>query len=301
MIAILGATGYIGRSLARFLAKNHTEPITLFARNVAALEGYWPAHVSCRDLAGFDADEFALVINAIGVGDPEQVKKLGAGVLDLTYIWDQRVLETMSFQTRYVFLSSGAIYGTQFAHCVGADACLQLPVNKLADVPPYVIAKLYAEARHRYASDRHILDVRIFGFADQMISRRGSSFLAALTRSVATGEPLLTSSDDMVRDYAGACELSAFIECWRTSGAANLALDLYSLAPTGKFEVLRAAVERYGLKIQTVANNELSPTGVKPHYASTFRGAESLGYRPHRTSIQVVLDALDAIRGAQQV
>src|SRR5262245_18836094 len=105
MIAILGATGYVGRSLARVLAVGRPGPVNLFARNPAALGEHWPAHVQCRGLADFNAGEFELVINAIGAGDPMRVKELASAILDVTYVWDQRVLEMMTSETRYVFLS----------------------------------------------------------------------------------------------------------------------------------------------------------------------------------------------------
>ena len=111
MIAILGATGYIGRSLARRLAQTG-ERLVLYARNPSRLadEG-WPAHVGLCAVADFDASSFNLVVNAIGAADPARIDALGAEILDVTLAWDQRVLTTMGPETRYAFLSSGAVYG----------------------------------------------------------------------------------------------------------------------------------------------------------------------------------------------
>src|SRR5882724_2701470 len=251
MIAILGATGTIGRSLGRMWAAGRSEPLVLFARNVAALaDESWPAHVTLRNLADFHAGAFGLVVNAIGAGDPARVADMGAEILDLTQAWDQRVLATMGRDTRYVFLSSGAIYGAAFERQAAADDKVCLPVNRLQSVAPYAIAKLYAEARHRYARDRAILDVRVFGYADFAIPQTGSSFLADLARCVALRRELVTSPSDMVRDYAGAQELRALIACWLRSGAANMSLDLYTSAPVSKHELLDAAVARYGITVR---------------------------------------------------
>jgi len=59
VIAILGATGYIGRSLAREISSSAAEPLVLFARRPDALaDAAWPAHVSIQPLDRFRAGEF---------------------------------------------------------------------------------------------------------------------------------------------------------------------------------------------------------------------------------------------------
>jgi nucleoside-diphosphate-sugar epimerase len=296
MIAILGATGYVGRSLARYWANDGASPLVLFARNLASLAAQgWPAHVSFRHIDDFGAEAFDLVINAIGAGDPARVRAMGTSILDVTQAWDKRILATMGERGRYVFLSSGAIYGGVFERAVEEGAMLSLPVNRLGEVLPYVVAKLYAEARHRYARDRRILDIRVFGFADACIPLSGSFFLSDLARCVARREPLVTSPDDMIRDYAGARELATLVAAWEASGAPNRALDVYTLAPVGKRELLDLAAQRYGLQIRYEDGGRRSPTGDKFVYASTFHGAAALGYAPQRAALDIVRETLDAV------
>jgi nucleoside-diphosphate-sugar epimerase len=301
VIAILGATGYIGSSLARRLAVEG-KPLVLFARNPSRLaDESWPDHVSLRSIADFDASEFALVVNAIGAGDPARVTAIGAEILDVTQAWDTRVLTTMRPETRYVFLSSGAVYGA-FSAPVNESSEICLPVNRLGSVPPYTIAKLYAEARHRHAPDRAILDLRVFAYADSAIPLTARFFLAELARSVAEGAPFLTSPGDMVRDYAAADELADLIRCWRMAGAPNAAVDLYSKEPVGKLDLLGAVERRFGLKIEVQAqgSTDTSPTGAKPLYASHHFAASAFGYRPKRTSLEIVLQMLQAVHAAHE-
>ncbi|WP_454624395.1 NAD-dependent epimerase/dehydratase family protein [Bradyrhizobium cenepequi] len=296
MIAILGATGYIGRSLAQRWAATRPDALALFARDPTLLgRERWPRHVSIRQLSEFDAGDFTLVINAIGAGDPARVSAMGAAILRITHEWDWRVLETMKAGTRYVFLSSGAIYGAGSQHPAALDDMLSLPVNRLGSVPPYLMAKLHAEALHRYARDRAILDVRVFGYADSSIPRSGTSFLAELVRSIERREPFVTSTDDMTRDYAGAQELQIMIECWLASGAGNRSADLYTQEPVTKHALLEAVQSRYGLTIQFSKHVGGSPTGAKPYYGSANHSAAEIGYRPQRTSMEIVLSALDVV------
>lgn len=295
MIAVLGATGYVGGSIGRLLAEEG-HPVALFARNTAGLsEQAWPPAAEPRNLADFNAAEFGLVINAIGAGDPRRVSSMGADILDVTTFWDHRVLDTMGPRTRYVFLSSGAVHGTQVDRPVAADSETSRPENSLDRVPSYTLAKLQAETRHRQAGSRAILDLRIFGYADPSIDLRGGFFLAELVRAIRDKTVFVTSSEDMVRDYAGALELRALIRAWERAGAPNCALDLYTTAPAAKRDLLRVFEARYNLQTGYVAGAGYSPTGAKRFYASNDRAAANLGFRPERDTALVLTDTIDAI------
>lgn len=297
MICILGATGYVGASLARVLATASTEPLVLAARRPHVLASKrWPTHVSIESISEFSAAGFDLVINAIGAGAPARVAALSNEILEITQTWDNRVLTTMSDTTRYVFLSSGAIYGGRFFEPVDERSEIVLPVNRLEFLPPYMLAKLQVEIRHRNLPGRPILDLRIFGYADITIPLDSNFFLAELARCVARGEPFATSPDPMVRDYAGALELADLINCWRIAGAPNMAADLYTEKPVSKHELLKVASSRFGLEVQYDRTKD-APTGAKAVFASNYRKAAILGYNPTRTSIDVVLSMLDAIAG----
>src|ERR1700684_3142027 len=106
MIAILGATGTIGLSLARKLSAD-PRGLALFARQPHSLAGEcFTSPVLVRSLDEFAGADFELVINAIGAGDPDRVASIGAEIISITAFWDQCVLNTMDARTRYVFLSS---------------------------------------------------------------------------------------------------------------------------------------------------------------------------------------------------
>lgn len=292
MIAVIGATGYVGRSLARKIARTEQGPLALFARDPSGLAAEsWPDHVSLHSLDRFDAGDFSLVINAIGAGDPRNVAALGRDIVETTREWDERVLATMGPGTAYVFLSSGAVYGSGLADGVDAGSVLSQPAGRLESIPPYALAKLFAEARHRTLSERHILDLRIFGFSDVSIPRSGSFFLSELAQAIARRQPFVTSPAEMIRDYAGVDELHGLIQAWKNAGMPNCALDLYTLEPVGKLALLEVVSKRYGLQIV----RDGAADGPRPVYASQCHAAAELGYRPARTSLQVVLETLDAV------
>lgn len=296
MIAILGSTGYIGCSLARLIAQNEEQRLTLFARDLTkiTLEA-WPSNVSHSSLEKFDAGRFDLVINAIGVGDPSRVATTGTNIFELTRVWDQCILSTMGTQTKYVYISSGAVYGSCLKQAVDENSIVSLPINQLVLASPYTLSKICAEAGHRYASDRAILDIRVFGYSDPSISQSGSFFLSHLARSVATKCPLVTSHDDMVRDYAGVSELHALIMSWLNSKSPNRAFDLYTRSPVSKLNLLDLVAKRYGVKISYSKQIESTRPTKKTVYSSKYYAASEVGYTPWRTSTEVILDTLDSI------
>jgi nucleoside-diphosphate-sugar epimerase len=298
MIAILGATGTLGLSLAHEFAAD-PRGLVLFARHPDRLANQpFASPVGVCPLEEFKAGEFDLVINAIGAGDPGRVAAIGAEILDITDRWDGRVLDTMDARTRYVFLSSGAVYGSDLSGQAGGDSRLSIPVNDRAVVPPYTMAKILAEARHRHLSSRSILDLRVFAYADSTLPRDGRFFLCELARSIGSRVPFKTSATDMVRDYAGRTEVAALIRCWEASGARNSPLDVYTKAPARKSDILRLAQERYGIAIEYCADVAHSGAGENPFYASLNRAAAALGYNPQRTALEVVTDYLDGVAGS---
>jgi nucleoside-diphosphate-sugar epimerase len=297
MIAILGATGTLGLSLAHAFAAD-PRGLVLFARHPDRLANErFASSVDVCPLGEFKAADFNLVINAIGAGDPGRVAALGTEILEITDRWDGRVLDTMDAHTRYVFLSSGAVYGPDLPGPVG-DSQLSIPANDRADVPPYTMAKILAEARHRHLSDRSILDLRVFAYADATLPRDGQFFLCELARSIGSQLPFKTSATDMVRDYASRTEVAAIIGCWEAAGARNTPLDVYTKAPARKSDILRLAQERYGIEIDYCADIAPSGMGEKPFYASLNRAAAALGYTPERTALEIVTDYLDGIAGS---
>ena len=238
MIAILGASGYVGKGLARVLAERDRGPIHLFTRQPDRLAGdSWPTHVVCCALESFDARGFDLVINAIGAGDPARVSAIGEDILDITREWDERVLKSLRpGKPLYAYISSGVVYSA-----VGATDDDPSP-SRLENSSPYLNAKLQTESRHRSLPDLAILDIRMFSFADAGIDVAGSFFLAQLCKSIVSGGAFRTSRSDIIRDYAGARELCDLIDCWRLAGAQNRAVDLYTRAPVSKHTILKNAI-----------------------------------------------------------
>lgn len=296
-IAVLGAGGYIGRSLAKGLSGNAADTLVLFTRAPAALKAKLRGAIRAEiaEVHDFDAADFDVVVNAIGAGEPSQVHRLGAELIRITEEWDNRVLDSLDAArgTLYVFLSSGIVYGEEFASPAGPDSCVTFRAGGAKPPSPYFISKYYAEWKHRWSNARRIVDARIFGYADDTLDLKAQFLLADIARALLAGRPLVTNPVDFQRDYVGGKELVHLIECCRKQASINAAFDVYSLAPVGKFALLDLLGKLFGLSIEVKPGAAgQGSAGVKSRYFSTVREASKIGYAPDRTAAAVVCDAL---------
>jgi nucleoside-diphosphate-sugar epimerase len=67
-------------------------------------------------------------------------------------------------ETKYIFLSSGAVYGGNYQKPVDENTVATIDINNLKSTDWYTLAKLYAEAKHRALSNFSIVDVRVFNW-----------------------------------------------------------------------------------------------------------------------------------------
>ena len=121
-IAILGATSQIAKDLVLAFSKQDNHELVLFARRPEIVT-QWLVSVglsgrhAVSDFAAFSTDlHFDAILNFVGVGDPAQAAAMGASIFDITLKYDQMALNYLEHhpQCRYIFLSSGAAYGSNF-------------------------------------------------------------------------------------------------------------------------------------------------------------------------------------------
>lgn len=304
-IAILGGTSHIAKTLVMQLAEDADLAFDLYARQPEALQTF------VADLGGgsrFEAlalDTFGerpwdVCLNAIGAGDPQRIQDLGGEMLRLTERYDDPILHALEHHPErlYIFLSSGAVYGPGLDKPADEDAHLSLTVNR-PDLSPYALSKLHAEAKHRALASLNIVDVRVFAYFSRWMDLQGKFFLAELARALKSGETFRTAPADMIRDTVTpedfATLVRTILKAW-TEGPINLALDVYSQAPCGKFELLDAMSEAFDFTYEIDEGFEATaPTGAKPHYASNYRVAETLGYAPTRTSKDGIIKEMKAL------
>ncbi len=303
-MAILGATGHIGKGLVRELAGNTDYHLGLFVRDHAAMAshmeivGAGAQNYDILELSDFGNSSNDIVINAIGAGDPARLAALGHGIFRLTEDFDNLILEHLERYPDVLYLnfSSGAVYGAGFSSPPTAETRFNVAVNDLPTSQHYGLAKLYAEAKHRAHGDLNIVDLRVFSYFSQFIDLSGRFFMADLVRCLIAEKVFVTNDLDFVRDFIVPADLALMIDCcvaaWKKSSGVpvNCGLDFYSKKPAGKFELIDQIRDIFPFEYQIEKTADtLTATGAKSHYASEFKKAGAWGYAPCFTTTEGVI------------
>ena len=300
-IAILGATSQIAKDLILSLAAHSAHPLVLYARRPQAVTQWLnqanltKAYV-VADFAAFIADEhFDAILNFVGVGNPAQAAAMGSSIFDVTLKYDEMALRYVRAhpQCRYLFLSSGAAYGSNFETPADADTKATIDINHLQPQDWYGVAKLHAECRHRSLAPLPIVDIRVFNYFSHTQDMEARFLITDIVRAIRDKTVLKISADHMARDYIGPDDFYQLVNAILTSPAANVAVDCYSKAPIAKATLLAAMQEKFGFQYELVKSDSgVNATGAKPYYYSVDKRAESFGYVPRNTSLETLFSQM---------
>ncbi|CAN4276140.1 WcaG Nucleoside-diphosphate-sugar epimerases [Methylophilaceae bacterium] len=305
-IAVLGATSQIAKDLILSFSTQEDHHLNLFARRPDCVKK-WLDNVGLAErylvdeFGGFGAQEFDAIINFVGVGNPAQTAAMGASIYDVTLQYDELSLNYVRHhpECRYVFLSSGAAYGSCFNSPVDAGTKGTIDINNLQPQDWYGVAKLYAECRHRAHPELPIIDIRVFNYFSRTQDMNARFLITDIVRAIRDNTVLQTSAEYMVRDFIGPSDFYQLIKAILTSPANNDVLDCYSKAPIDKPTLLAAMQDRFGLKYEiSKTNASVNATGSKSHYFSLNDKAKNYGYHPALSSIDsILIEAESLING----
>lgn len=305
-IAILGATSHIAKGLIHgFLLAGRYE-LTLFARSLDRARDFLAgihdgeSGTFVKAFSEFHQDEYDVVINCVGIGDPGKLKNEVASIFWITETFDNLILDYLENHPAalYINLSSGAVYGADFSAPPDESSWGRYAVNHLQPSDYYGVAKLNAEAKHRARQAFNIVDLRVFGYFSRFIDLQAKFFLSELIFCLKEGKPFITGQGNMVRDYIHPQDLMALIERCVDRHKLNDVYDAYSLKPVTKFEILECITEKFGLQyIVQGDHGAVTATGAKNQYFSTNKRAQQIGYRPQFTSLDSVVQETSIILG----
>ena len=277
-IAILGATGYIGRSLAHRISLEKTWEVFLFSRS-SNIEGI-------HNIIELKKYKYDVILNCTGIGNPQILRKSGVGIFKVTETMDSMLTDYLEKnpQTICIHMSSGAVYK-------------KIDPESITPADFYSIAKINSEAKHRALSHLNIVDLRVFAFFSRFIDVGLEFFMSDVVKCIQSKKTLETGREDMVRDYVCPEDLLSLIKKIISKKKINDFFDVYSKAPASKFEILDFLKEKYGLKYKLKADfNKISPTGNKKNYCSTNKKASILGYIPKFSSISGIENEIKSMK-----
>ena len=296
-IAILGATSQIARDLIVSFGAAGDKQLHLFARRPdevnkwlasVGLAGRFPAD----DFSGFGKQQFDALINFVGSGNPAQTAAMGASIMDVTNQYDQLALDYARQHPacRYLFLSSGAAYGSSFEEPANESTRSVIPINDLKPQDWYAVAKLYAECRHRSLAHLPIVDIRVFNYFSCSQDINARYLITDILRAIRDKTVLKTSPDYIVRDFLHPSDFYRMVNALLTAPAANAVVDCYTLGPIDKPGLLAAMQEKFGLRYEiTGTSASINATGGKPYYYSLNTRAAAFGYQPALTSLEGIM------------
>jgi nucleoside-diphosphate-sugar epimerase len=300
-IALFGASSQIAKDLIRSMAQQRKHELLLYVRDIAAserwlyssgLKGQCALHLYSQ----YGKHPHDVVINFVGVGDPQRAAQMGASIFDVTQKYDDLVLRELQRhpQRRYIFLSSGAAYGSTFLEPADAHTRSSIAINALLPQEYYAVAKLHAEAKHRAYTDLAITDIRVFNYFSRTQDISARFFITDILRAIRDDVTLRTSSVYMMRDFIHPSDFHCLVECIMNAPVSNQVLDSYSRAPIDKPTLLKAMQDKFGLKYEMSDNEStiVNATGSKPCYYSLNHKAAGVGYQPKYSSQEgIVLES----------
>lgn len=296
--AILGATSQIAKDLILSFAEHSPNELVLYARRPEAV-AQWLSQANLAQrykvahFAAFTANErFDAILNFVGVGDPAQAAAIGSSIFDVTLKYDELALSYVRQHPacRYIFLSSGAAYGSSFVTPADVNTKAVFDINNLQAQDWYGMSKLHAECRHRSLAHLPIVDIRVFNYFSHTQDIEARFLITDILRAIRDKTVLKTSSEYIVRDYLHPSDFYQFVNVILNAPATNNVLDCFSKKPIDKPSILQAIQQDLGLSYEIVSTGSgMNATGNKSHYYSKDTRALNLGYRPKLTSLECIL------------
>jgi len=239
--------------------------------------------------------KYDVIINFVGIGDPAKAQKMGSDIFKVTEQYDDMALEYLKQhkKTKYIFLSSGAVYGGNYQEPVDKDTVATIDINNLKSTDWYTIAKLYAETKHRSLSDLSIIDVRVFNYFSHRQNMDARFLITDIVRAIKNKEVFKTSVDNIMRDFISPPDFYCLIQAIIDYDSTNMVLDCYTKSPVSKFNLLNELEREFGLKYEVNKSvNIINATGIKSNYYSLNKAAKSISYNPKNTSLEGIIQEI---------
>jgi len=301
-IAILGANSQIAKDLLLSFSKKKKYEFSLFVRKVELLKKWinnknLNESYQVQEYSNFNNNQkYDLIINFVGIGDPAKVQEIGNNIFKITEQYDEMVLEYLKYnkETKYIFLSSGAVYGGDYKDPVNKDTLATIDINNLAATDWYAIAKLYVEAKHRSLPNLFIVDVRVFNYFSRTQSMNARFLITDIVHAIKNKEVFKTSSENIARDFITPPDFYNLIRTIIDFKPINIALDCYTKSPVLKFDLLSEFGSKFGLKYEVDKDIDIvNATGAKLNYYSVNKVAKGMGYNPKNTSLEGIFQEVN--------
>ncbi|MBF05483.1 hypothetical protein CL644_02135 [bacterium] len=285
-IALLGATGYIGRSLL-YEAQSRVFTVVPYTRDKKKAEDVFKKYSihlnsTLHTYNDLSTEKYDVIINAAGIGSQSQLAKKTQDITFVTESLDSILLNYLETNphTRVFTMSSGVVHSLEKQTANSDDE----PLIKNT----YALAKEASEARHRTYKEYAIIDLRIFTFFSRFVDVNDTFLLSQIVGSLENNDEFVTNPNDIVRDIITTEDLLDTILFLTNTAPANAAHDIVSKGTVTKFELLNYFKDKWNLSYTIAGDEQESPTGQKDSYYPSSNTLKEMGYNPKFTSLEGV-------------
>ena len=297
-IAILGANSQIAKDLILRLSADENFSLYLFSRRPNEMNVWLHAEKISQTYFSESYSNFMEceckfdgLINFVGSGDPARTLSMGKDIFDVTKYYDELAIAYISKHRncKYIFISSGAVFGSSFHAPVDELSKAHIAVNNLQSQDWYAIAKLYAECVHRALVNLPIVDIRVFNYFSRSQDVNSKFLISEILKSIKENILFHTAPHNITRDFLHPNDFFSLIKCILKSPPVNDVVDCYTREPIDKFKLLEFFKSEHGLNYEFDKENvALNATGNKSNYYSLSKAAKRFGYEPFYTSFEGV-------------
>jgi nucleoside-diphosphate-sugar epimerase len=300
-IAILGATSQIAQDLILSFFKNKNYSLLLFVRNVELMQAWMSGmnlsgQYQVYTYADFDNNHsYDVVINFVGAGDPAKIQEIGEGIVKVTEQYDNMALDYIKHhkKTKYIFLSSGVVFGGDYQEPVDENTSTDININNPSPMDWYATAKRNAEKKHRDLLDLPIVDIRVFNYFSHTQDMSARLLMADIVRAIKNKEEFKTSPDNVVKDFITPTDFYNFIQAVIDFESINTALDCYTKEPIAKFDLLLELKNKFKLQYEINQSADIIDAArVKMNYYSINKVAGNIGYSPKKNSMDGIIQEI---------
>lgn len=305
VIAFVGASSQIAKDLILNFDRKSTNLLLFYVRDIDVAKNWivknnLKSKHSLHKYEEYGAIDHDLVINFVGVGDPRRVVEMGASIFGITSKFDDLIMKYLpqNPNRRYFFLSSGAVYGSDFLEPADANSIAQTNINKITPQDYYATAKLHAEVRHRSQLANHIVDLRVFNYFSKSQNLTSGFLITDIICALRDNLTFTTTSENIWRDFLHPEDFFQLVCCILDAPPQNCAIDCYSAEPIDKMTLLKELDLMYNLNYEIISKNIRTTrnfTGTKLNYYSKNRKAAEFNYTPMFSSLTGILTEISNI------
>ena len=295
-IAILGSNSMIAMDIYKLFLQHTSNDIFMFARNPSLNKAKYD--IDFLDYSKFQDFDYGLIINFIGAGDQDKIILEKNNIISTSIKYDQMVMNYLvnNRKTKYIYISSGSVYLSDFNDPVKENDSINICKSDLINEEKnYQYSKIIPELVHLAERDLNIINLRIFNYVSNSININQNFLVSQIFKSILDKKTFKCNEVNIYRDFISDAELFELINLVNDSNFINDSFDCFSKKPISLYELLNLMKQLYNLNYNFLKTEIINETGIKLNYFSDSNDLLKIGYKPKRTSAEIITSVASEI------